>query len=76
MSCLGINSVIFFRVILNDFSKWKQVIKTEQNSNYSNGKYIYIYTKIEQWYKNIWSKIKEIVSYRRNPSRWVLRNKF
>lgn len=40
MSCLGINSVIFIRVILNDFSKWKQVIKTEQNSNYSNGKYI------------------------------------
>lgn len=42
MSCLGINGVISFRVILNDFSKWKQVIKTEQNSNYSNGKYICI----------------------------------
>lgn len=42
MSCLGINSVIFIRVVLNDFSKWKQVIKTEQNSNYSNGKYISI----------------------------------
>lgn len=39
MSRLGINGVLFFRVILNDFSKWKQVIKTEQNSNYSNGKY-------------------------------------
>lgn len=42
MSCLGINGVIFLREILNDFSKWKQVINTEQNSNYSNGKYICI----------------------------------
>lgn len=42
MSCLGINGVIFFREILNDFSKWKQAINTEQNSSYSNGKYICI----------------------------------
>lgn len=74
MSCLGINGVIFFREILNDFSKWKQAINTEQNSSYSNGKYICI-QKLNNDI-NIWSKIKEIVSYRGNPSRWVLRNKF
>lgn len=50
------------------------MINTEQNSNYSNGKSICI-QKLNNDI-NIWSKIKEIVSYRGNPSRWVLRNKF